>query len=102
MIRRPPTSPLFPYTTLFRSIRDDGVGVLRAVLGDVLDRLVETGHHPNRHDRRQPLRVVIVLRRGLRAREPFRSEERRVGKECRSRWSPYTSKKKVHVLIESG
>ena len=20
---------------------------------------------------------------------PFRSEERRVGKECRSRWSPY-------------
>src|SRR2546430_7832074 len=21
--------------------------------------------------------------------EPFRSEERRVGKECRSRWSPY-------------
>src|SRR5437899_10993997 len=24
----------------------------------------------------------------------FRSEERRVGKECRSRWSPYHSKKK--------
>ena len=22
-------------------------------------------------------------------REPYRSEERRVGKECRSRWSPY-------------
>ena len=21
--------------------------------------------------------------------DPFRSEERRVGKECRSRWSPY-------------
>ena len=26
---------------------------------------------------------------GLRAAEPDRSEERRVGKECRSRWSPY-------------
>src|SRR5215203_3694977 len=25
-----------------------------------------------------------------------RSEERRVGKECRSRWSPYHSKKKTH------
>src|SRR5690349_25033456 len=25
---------------------------------------------------------------------PSRSEERRVGKECRSRWSPYHSKKK--------
>ena len=23
------------------------------------------------------------------ARHPYRSEERRVGKECRSRWSPY-------------
>ena len=23
------------------------------------------------------------------AKETFRSEERRVGKECRSRWSPY-------------
>src|SRR3989337_4269743 len=27
-------------------------------------------------------------------RMPYRSEERRVGKECRSRWSPYHSKKK--------
>src|SRR5687767_15805379 len=25
---------------------------------------------------------------------PIRSEERRVGKECRSRWSPYHEKKK--------
>src|SRR6266699_4148635 len=28
---------------------------------------------------------------------PPRSEERRVGKECRSRWSPYHSKKKQIV-----
>src|SRR5215470_19592014 len=27
-----------------------------------------------------------------------RSEERRVGKECRSRWSPYHYKKKEHLL----
>src|SRR5438034_10315375 len=27
----------------------------------------------------------------------LRSEERRVGKECRSRWSPYHSKKKVYI-----
>src|SRR5207249_8795200 len=26
-----------------------------------------------------------------------RSEERRVGKECRSRWSPYRSKKKAYL-----
>ena len=28
-----------------------------------------------------------IRHKGLRT--PFRSEERRVGKECRSRWSPY-------------
>src|ERR1022692_1309356 len=27
----------------------------------------------------------------------FRSEERRVGKECRSRWSPYHYKKQVTI-----
>src|SRR5438105_14929498 len=27
--------------------------------------------------------------------EDLRSEERRVGKECRSRWSPYASKKEI-------
>src|SRR5688572_32899427 len=31
----------------------------------------------------------------LNARHVPRSEERRVGKECRSRWSPYHSKKKI-------
>src|SRR5256885_708964 len=29
------------------------------------------------------------LIRVIRGRDAFRSEERRVGKECRSRWSPY-------------
>src|SRR5690242_21918142 len=29
-----------------------------------------------------------------------RSEERRVGKECRSRWSPYHLKKKKCIVIE--
>src|SRR2546422_10601116 len=37
MIRRPPRSTLFPYTTLFRSLAPDhslgGVGILRIVLG---------------------------------------------------------------------
>jgi len=30
-----------------------------------------------------------------------RSEERRVGKECRSRWSPDHSKKKTEIRIEN-
>src|SRR2546422_10263760 len=39
--------------------------------------------------------VVIPVYNGRRApRPPNRSEERRVGEECRSRWSPYHLKKK--------
>src|SRR3712207_6864970 len=33
--------------------------------------------------------VPVYMERGIIDRSPFRSEERRVGKECRSRWSPY-------------
>src|SRR5690349_25178374 len=32
---------------------------------------------------------------------PARSEERRVGKECRSRWSPYHEQKKKNRRIQS-
>src|SRR5256886_16768529 len=35
-----------------------------------------------------------ILETPIFARLAARSEERRVGKECRSRWSPYHSKKK--------
>ena len=33
--------------------------------------------------------VIDVLKENIAVREANRSEERRVGKECRSRWSPY-------------
>ena len=33
--------------------------------------------------------LALVLMAMLLVRPLFRSEERRVGKECRSRWSPY-------------
>ena len=33
--------------------------------------------------------VVYLIRRNSDEAEELRSEERRVGKECRSRWSPY-------------
>src|SRR6202021_1822954 len=36
-------------------------------------------------------RLYLMIRR------PPRSKERRVGKECRSRWSPYHQKKKTRV-----
>src|SRR5690554_3699587 len=36
---------------------------------------------------------------GNRTAQPARSEERRVGKECRSRWAPYHEKKKKQCIV---
>src|SRR5215211_8852487 len=43
----------------------------------------------------------ILAPRSSRSKDPARgrSEERRVGKECRSRWSPYHYKKKRHERL---
>src|SRR5256885_5711761 len=36
-----------------------------------------------------PRDIAVLARRNVDVRNIVRSEERRVGKECRSRWSPY-------------
>src|SRR5256885_12618908 len=49
-------------------------------------------HEPRDHDdgeQEHELRLVRVEEDGRLPRVLGRSEERRVGKECRSRWSPY-------------
>src|SRR5256885_13737791 len=107
MIRRPPRSTLFPYTTLFRSV------------------LVTPQNHWNQDTSRtrfnfaqlkglapcgrldiDSVGLLVMTQDGRVARQIIgedsemdkeylvrvtygRSEERRVGKECRSRWSPY-------------
>src|SRR3712207_7278905 len=53
MIRRPPRSTLFPYTTLFRSLRRDDAGRLRLVVRDAVPRAAHADHlgllrHPGR------------------------------------------------------
>src|SRR6266566_4931026 len=56
---------------------------------------------PKRKTAKQPIALRILPTRLCRRRRspsrPRRSEERRVGKECRSRWSPYHEKKKREV-----
>src|SRR2546422_11350451 len=116
MIRRPPRSTLFPYTTLFRSI----------VQGLERFRMVEVVQEsPYLRARIEPIaadgdatptlevealsRSALSLFQKVVSLSPTlpdelanvaaaadsasaladRSEERRVGKECRSRWSPY-------------
>src|SRR3712207_9305953 len=103
MIRRPPRSTLFPYTTLFRSLEPraalDQAELLAAVLG-VVPRVGLVGHQVRQLA--QPVRQVGVDRHAG-AVVALRSEERRVGKEWRSRWSPYHYKKKSDAAsVRSG
>src|SRR3712207_9160606 len=97
MIRRPPRSTLFPYTTLFRSGHHQPLRVWVLCLYfmglNLSNRQIaqELGL-----DRSDVQAMTEQLRSGLVAKAPavqlegeVRSEERRVGKECRSRWSPY-------------
>src|SRR3712207_9461790 len=104
MIRRPPRSTLFPYTTLFRSyphqlsggqlqrvalaralvlepdflVADEPVSMLDvSVRAGILNTMKELSRKRNL--------TTIYISHDL----SLRSEERRVGKECRSRWSPY-------------
>src|SRR3712207_9035389 len=109
MIRRPPRSTLFPYTTLFRSpmqkpylndartkmasrdysFRDAYHGnigeYLQAVTPEEYERFI--GDQSIDFDRILEDNKDVLKR--LKQADGERSEERRVGKECRSRWSPY-------------
>src|SRR3712207_9478235 len=123
MIRRPPRSTLFPYTTLFRSLFDlpDGYEVVlgnggttafwdAAIFGLVRERSAHGSYGefsakfasgvaeaPFLQDpviaKGEP--GTLALPAGEKGVDAYawahneRSEERRVGKECRSRWSPY-------------
>src|SRR3712207_9071026 len=107
MIRRPPRSTLFPYTTLFRSLdhiekadKDELFNVagkkgMKLDIPEIPELMIDNTDRNrtspfaftgNRFEFRAVgseancASALIVLNR---------SEERRVGKECRSRWSPY-------------
>src|SRR2546430_14315601 len=112
MIRRPPRSTLFPYTTLFRSLLPNGIFEepinSSSQAGTLLIPCRSTNALPGIYT--QPRNILVQERRpvsfsllvtnqspvsyqwqlnGMDIDSPARSEERRVGKECRSRWSPY-------------
>ena len=130
MIRRPPRSTLFPYTTLFRSLIWDREKEIEkfvpeeywsviARLGKELSgegfdaKLEKIDSRKAKIDNEGQVKKIVdelkgeeflvknVKRKDQRRnpsppfttsylqQEASRSEERRVGKECRSRWSPY-------------
>src|SRR2546421_11078809 len=104
MIRRPPRSTLFPYTTLFRSLLIVVViiGILTAI---AIPKFANTKEKAYLASMKSDLRNLVTAEEayfadsvkysstigagGVIFTQSTRSEERRVGKECRSRWSPY-------------
>src|SRR3989441_9986579 len=102
MIRRPPRSTLFPYTTLFRSVghRFGAALALQHVQGVARRPDGRADDLIGEDDDLEAMPLQFVSRDRAEdggdyderdATGPLlgRSEERRVGKECRSRWSPY-------------
>src|SRR3712207_9512751 len=111
MIRRPPRSTLFPYTTLFRSLdaleqsglKNElqldltlarGLNYYTGAIFEVkaLDVQIGSITGGGRYDNLTGvfgMAGVSGVGISFGADRIFRSEERRVGKECRSRWSPY-------------
>src|SRR2546430_16847856 len=101
MIRRPPRSTLFPYTTLFRS--DAVLGLpARSYSYEIQRRLVKAAVKGPFDEAIEELADALGVNLSKRTAEQIvadasvdfdsfyrRSEERRVGQECRSRWSPY-------------
>src|SRR5256886_16909965 len=88
MIRRPPRSTLFPYTTLFRSIATelDAVrrvlrhpGELLADLGRGVVRVLRKGVVPPERERRDAPDAVRQVRRDVHPRLREREESPRVG-----------------------
>src|SRR3712207_9162490 len=94
MIRRPPRSTLCPYATLFRS-REFTMPKRCPVCGEPVSR--PEGEAVTRCvNARCPAQalehIIHWASKGAMDIDGLgekRSEERRVGKECRSRWSPY-------------
>src|SRR3712207_9521717 len=109
MIRRPPRSTLFPYTTLFRSFFLFNIDHEELRKREMLmkgrkislsqrqeaDTCVKDGNILFQGEE-----IMAVSELSLKGSHNLenslfiisagkRSEERRVGKECRSRWSPY-------------
>src|SRR5258708_40121199 len=106
MIRRPPRSTLFPYTTLFRSVNTSSYSLrneMQRFSYGGADAPIPDLKHFGWHDMVERWRYqdvyynwlaypnlhIASANGGYSFTLEHRSEERRVGKECRSRWSPY-------------
>src|SRR2546430_10319968 len=75
----------------FLRIRATKVGSIVKISEKTLDRRLKSGARlkPDESERLARLmRIISLAVSALESEDKARSEERRVGKECRSRWSP--------------
>ena len=63
--------------------------VMKQMVQEGIEPLLIGTHLLQRIENEQGMMTVFPAIEPLRAEEVARSEEHRVGKECRSRWSPY-------------
>ena len=70
--------------TYINSLDTGNTSILDQIEQEALDSYVPI----IRKEMQQFLKLLLAMKRPMRILE-VRSEERRVGKECRSRWSPY-------------
>src|SRR3989442_15608554 len=94
MIPRPPRSTLFPYATLFIAQSQYATVATAVILNVVLGAALWASSAITRKNLMNGAIVagvisIILIYFGGQPGTIGRSEERRVGKECRSRWSPH-------------
>ena len=84
MKRPAPTE--YPVNDLVRNRWSPRAFSPKAIAAEDLRSLFEAARWAPSSNNEQPWAFIVATRDND---EDFRSEERRVGKECRSRWSPY-------------
>src|SRR2546430_8706115 len=82
MIRRPPRSTLFPYTTLFRSLAPDGEDALAAISGAPFDAIVLDVLMPKRDGRSEEHTSELQSQSNLVCR--LLLEKKKINKELHS------------------
>src|SRR5438445_9864523 len=84
-IRRPPTSTLFPYTTLFRSTPHDGVGITKEQVEQIFVQSIEQANKT---------RAAIRLPQGSRTRMVDRKSTRLNSSHANISYAVFCLKKK--------
>src|SRR2546426_5065786 len=82
----------FPYTRHFHDFffqAEDGIRDYKVTGVQTCALPISSASIAKRSVAMRPMRIICVCRSPRGLPKVMRSEERRVGKECRSRWSPY-------------